>query len=398
MSIAQELETDTEQPTAERVTVGRTIEEVEALRETWSRAGLTDLDADLDWFLTVIRNRDEAQRPHVVLIERPDRPDLLAVARIEHFRLESRIGYRVFARPRVRCLFVVSGGIAGVQDDEDRRRLLEELQRPLRDGEADLLLLAKLDVDDPLAAMARSAGPRVCRDPAPALDSRRSIAIPDDLEAFIAARSSKTRRNTRYYDRRFTKAHPAATVREVREEAELEALCADVEAVAAKTYQRGLGAAFTGDALDRALMRLSMRRGTFRAWVLDLDGAPIAFWFGTAHQGTFGLAHTGYDPAYAGDRVGVFLFVRAVEALCAEPGIERLDWGYGDSELKRTYSDQCREVADVLLFAATPRAIRINLVRMAIDAIARTARRLVAESDLGRRLKRAWRDRLARSA
>jgi CelD/BcsL family acetyltransferase involved in cellulose biosynthesis len=398
MSLVQELETVPEQPAAERVTVARTIEEVEALRDTWSRAGLTDLDADLDWFLTVIRNRDEAQRPHVVLIERPGRPDLLAVARMEHFRLESRVGYRVVARPLVRCVFVVSGGIAGVETDEDRRRLLEELQRPLREGEADVLLLAKLDLDDPLAELARTAGPRVCRDRHPALDHRRSIAIPGSLEDFIAARTAKTRRNTRYYDRKFTKAHPDAKVREVRDEAELETLCAEVEAVAAKTYQRGLGAAFTGDALDVALMRLSMRRGTFRAWVLELGGTPIAFWFGTAHEGTFGLAHTGYDPAYAGDRVGVFLFVKAVEALCAEPGIDRLDWGYGDSELKRTYSDACRDVADVLLFASTPRAIRINLVRIAVDAVARAARALVAESELGRRIKKAWRERLARGA
>src|SRR5687768_130651 len=88
------------------VTVARTVDEVEALRPVWERLPVDNMDADIDHFLTVVRHRREVLRPHVIHVERPGRPDMLVVARLEDVPLESTVGYRVVARPRVRALMV----------------------------------------------------------------------------------------------------------------------------------------------------------------------------------------------------------------------------------------------------------------------------------------------------
>src|SRR5919198_1368030 len=82
-----------------RVVVLRSIEEVQAARERWQRARWGTFEADQDVFLTVIDARDEALRPHVVLVERGDRIEAGLVARLERAPLECRFGYKVLYRP-----------------------------------------------------------------------------------------------------------------------------------------------------------------------------------------------------------------------------------------------------------------------------------------------------------
>ena len=50
-----------------------------------------------------------------------------------------------------------------------------------------------------------------------------------------------------------------------------------------------------------------MERGWFRAYVLYLDGEPIAFWQGQAYNGVFSTGVPGFDPAYADLRVGNYV-------------------------------------------------------------------------------------------
>ena len=62
-----------------QVVVARTVDEVESLRKIWETAGVSDLDSDIDYFLTVVRYGSFVVRPHVVLIRRPGRPALMAI-------------------------------------------------------------------------------------------------------------------------------------------------------------------------------------------------------------------------------------------------------------------------------------------------------------------------------
>jgi CelD/BcsL family acetyltransferase involved in cellulose biosynthesis len=397
MSLAEELEPVSEQPAAERVTVARTVEEVLALRSAWERLPVGNIDADPDYFLTVVGNRPEVLRPHVVLIERAE-GDLLIVARLERAPLETRVGYRVVARPTVRSLIVSFDGIVGAKTEVDWRRAVDELRRSLLDREADVVMLPGLRMDGTLASLARSAGSFLTRDRLVAPVNQWDAAIPDTFDAFLARRSNKTRKNLRYYARRLERTYSDVSIRVFDDEADLAELCADMESVAVKTYQRRLGAGYTGSDLDHALMSLCFRRGWMKAWVLRIDGRPVAFWHGTAYDGTFAVETPGFDPEFANDRVGIHLLARVIEDLCADPAIHTLDYGHGEAEYKRSFGDAPREVGSVLLFAPAPRAIRVNAVRTVVGGATRLATRALEGSARGQRLKKAWRARMSSPA
>jgi CelD/BcsL family acetyltransferase involved in cellulose biosynthesis len=377
--------------------VARTVDEVEALRPVWERMPVDNIDADIDHFLTLLRHRPEVVRPHVVYIEGNGAPPIMVVARLEDAPLETRIGYRVLSRPRLRTIRVAFGGVIGAETEDDRRRALLELQRPLRQREADAVVLPKLSAESPLCSLAREAAPRPCRDRAQSPTAHWTVAIPDSMEEFLAARSSRTRKNLRYYDKRMKRDHPDVTVRAFRDEGDLEELCADMERVAATTYQRGLGAGFTGDEHERSLMALGMRRGWFRAWVLYFGDRPVAFWHGYAYQGIFTTGCPGFDPEFAKDRVGAYLAVRMIEALCADDSVHTLDWGHGEADYKRTLGEHQRQEVDVLLFAPTFKGVRVSLVRAGAAGATTLAKRALGDSRMSR-IRRAWRDRLARES
>ena len=50
----------------------------------------------------------------------------------------------------------------------------------------------------------------------------------------------------------------------------------------------------------------------------QIDDKPCAFWNGTRYGKTFFTWTTGYDPAFNDDRLGLFLLVKLVEALCVD--------------------------------------------------------------------------------
>jgi CelD/BcsL family acetyltransferase involved in cellulose biosynthesis len=132
--------------------------------------------------------------------------------------------------------------------------------------------------------------------------------------------------------------------------------------------------------------------------VLDIDGTPAAFWDGSIHGRTFFIGSPGYDPAYARHRIGTWLQMRMMEDLCAREDVRALDYGMGDAQYKRSFGDECWMDAVVHVFAATPRAVRANVARTALEGTTRTARRALARVGAEERVKRVWRGRLSAKA
>lgn len=358
-------------------------------------------DPDPEFFATVVGALPGVVRPHVVQVARPGRDPLVIVARLEDVELETKAGYRTVLRPRLRCLTVVNGGVEGVETAEDAAAALALLRSALSRGEADVLRFLGLPTDSTLYRAATTIPPWLCRDHAAVPQPHWRVSVPDTLEDFLGARSRNTRQNVNRYRKRFEKEYGGRL--ELRRygaglDEDLERLCADLETVAAKSYQRGLGVGFTGDELQRRLMELGLRRGRYLAWVLDIDGTPSAFWDGTLHAGTFFIGSPGYDPAFARHRIGTWLQMRMMEDLCARGDVTALDYGMGDAQYKRSYGDECWMDAVVHVFAATPRGLRANAGRTAVNGATRTARRVLARIGAEDRVKRIWRGRLRADA
>jgi len=379
-----------------KIHVARCFEEVEQLRGAWQTLAPTRVDADFDYFLTVARVRPEVVRPHVVVLSRDGQAEAMVVARIEDLRLRCTVGYKTIATPRARFMTVVHGGVIGGDSESTCEVLLDELLASLERREADVVRLPGLRAGSSLHTAARTSPPFRSRDFLTGLEPHRSLRLPTSMDEFLATRSRKTRESVKRYEKRLLREHgDHLSTRILREAGDADRLFADIEEVAAKTYQRGLGVAFEDNEEHRRLTALGLERGWFRAYLLYLDDRPIAFWHGCAYNGTFAIGSPGYDPEFSAYRVGMFLQMRMIEDLCRDESIHTLDYGHGDAEYKRRFGSEDWDEADVLIFAPTSRGVALNVARTSTGALSRGARRVLAGTGLDTRLKRRWRRRLS---
>lgn len=379
-----------------QVTVARSMEEVEALRGVWETIGVADIDSDIDYFLTVARNSPNVLRPHVILVQRPGRPTLMAIARLERLGIPLSVGYRTVMRPQLHAIVVTFGGLVGVAEPDDERVLAEELRRPLRTGEADMLLVRQVDNAGKLRDVFVNGVSWLRRSHAQTVTPRWVAPVPESLDAFLRSRSTKTRQTMRRQSRRLEDIYgDSLRLRRFESPDEMADLCRDMEFVASKTYQRGLGVGYSGNPLDLALIALGLRRHWYRAWILYINDHPVAFWSGNAYGKTFNIVATGFDPAYEKHAVGRYTMFRMVEDLCATDSITLLDFGHGDAEYKAAFGTAERIESDVFLVRRGLRPVTVNLAATVLFIVNGWGRRIVQKTDWGRRFKRAWQRRLA---
>ena len=72
-----------------------------------------------------------------------------------------------------------------------------------------------------------------------------------------------------------------------------------------------------------------------------------------------------------------------------------MDFGSGDAEYKRHFSDENRLEEDVTVFAPRARPVAINLAQTTVRGASRASKALLAKSGRLRAARRAWRGRLA---
>jgi CelD/BcsL family acetyltransferase involved in cellulose biosynthesis len=373
--------------------VARGFDAVEALRARWERFSFQRVDADIDFFTTFASTSPKVVRPHVVSFQ-ADGAEAMVVGRLEQTRLATSLGYKTLYEPEVRLLVVAHGGLTGAGSDELSRASVGELRAALRRGEADAALLPAVRTSSPLYRAAREV-PFLERQHFATAGTHWALELPESFDSFLKSRSKKTRENARVYRNRLHREFgDRITLEVLATPDEIDRIFTDLPTVARHTYQSGLGVAFADTAVRRELVGLGLDRRWFRAYVMYLDGKPIAFWPGTAYGRTFYVGTPGYDPAYAQYSIGTILLLHVVEHLCADSAVDVLDYGFGDSEYKRRFGTTSWEEADVLLFAPTSKGIRVNLARTALLAGDRLARSVLERSGLARELKRRWRRRL----
>ena len=369
------------------MTVARTSEEAEALRPHFEQMPARDIDSDLDFFLTVNRHGRSRTRPHVMILHLGDGREMRVVARLDERPSRLRV------RP-LRVLQVTIGGVVGAETETDCRLVVESLRRVLADGEADMLVLSHLEVDGGLYKAAQADAEWWQPDPKAGHFAHWRADLPSSIDAFLQSRSSKTRSNVRYYRKKLLQTHgDTLEVRAFSDADCLEWLHRDIEAVAAHTYQRGLGVGYNGDALQRALIDLTARRGSLRAWVLYIAKAPAAFWFGWCFRDTFVSIANAFDPALSDLRVGQYLQMEVMGTLCEEPDVRVFDWGIGSAEYKRRFGDRVTYEAEIVLLRRSVRGRRIAAAIMLRALVAGVMQRVVGKTQLATEAKRRWRKR-----
>jgi hypothetical protein len=378
------------------VTIGfaRGFEEVAALRPTWESLPGDDLTTDFDYFHTVLASEPSMLEPAVLTISRGGEPEAMVIARVALVPLSFKLGYLRIYQPVVRALTVVYRGVRGELDAETSSLVVRELTNVLRQGELDAVIFRRLDTQHPLYRSATTEPQLLARQLYSSVGTCWEWTLPASLPDVLKSLSKSTRASMRNYSNRLEREFgDRLAVRRYTEPSDLDTYLEDADAVADKTYQRGLGVGVRNDLSQRMRTQLAMERGWFRSYVLYVDDEPIAFSSGNAYGGRFYYGIPGYDPAYGKYRVGTYVFLKMVEDLCADDSVQVLDFGPGESEHKRHFCDRWWYEAEVYLFAPRFRPRFVNVARTAIlganDGLASAAR---ATGVVGR-VKRRWRDR-----
>jgi len=380
-----------------KVRVLRSLAEIEGVRVLWT-SWQRHPNSDLDSYLITLGSRPEILRPHILLVYRGDQPSAMLIGRVEDRQIAFRLGYRVVFKPRVRQMTFIYAGLLGNPSAPDCDLLVRAIRTSLKDGEADLALLSHLDAQSPLYELAgRIPGPWT-RDLFPTPAPHWGMTLPESIELVYRRMSEHQRSEIRRKARKLIAQHRGqVTIHSWHEPCEVERLVKEVEAVAKKAYQRGLGVGFADNGEMRRRLAFEAERGWLRGFVLMIADSPAAYWIGSQYDHTFHGKYTGYDPGWAKYSPGMFLTMQVIEEMCHATGqgrVREIDFGFGDAPYKRLLGNAERKEASIYIFAPTLKGVRLNATRRAVLTADRSIRRGFQALGLLAKVKRIWRSGL----
>lgn len=379
-------------PSPVSVQVIRNIKQIEALRAAWT-SWRGHRDADIDVYQTILALRPDAAKPHVILIERDGRPDAILVGEESTTTLSKRVAYWTMPLSRVRVLSFVYGGFLGNQSEENAKLVIKEIERSLRQGEADVATLSYIREDTPLHAFGTRDRSLLMRDPFPVTQSHWMMDMPDTPDGIFAGISREHRRKLKAEAKKFATAFPDLNIGRFHGSERVDELLREAERVAATTYQRGLGVGFSDSRAIRELLRLEAKKGWLRGYVLYAGNRPCAFWIGCIYNGVFLSEYLGHDPSYAKYSSGTYLLMCATEYLWRE-GVSAIDFSIGEAFYKQRFGNRHWNESTIYLYAPTWAGMRVKALRTMAVMINSAGKALLKRGNLRGRLKKFWRQRV----
>jgi hypothetical protein len=374
------------------VKVLRAIPELEEIREVWE-SWPGNRDSEIETYLTFVRSSPETERPHVLVVYRQGRPDAILVGRIDQGKIRCRLGYFGMGfRARIMCF--VYGALRGNPSSQNCELLVNEILQSLSLGEADAAYLNFLKRESDLCRLATHRPGLLCRDYIRVAQQHFGAALPATVGAFYGGLSYLTRQKAKQKQRKLLKDYGGdVRIRCFRDAAELESLFRDVEQVAKKSYQRGLGVGFIDSPKMREQFRLKAEKGWLRAYILYIADRPGAFWVGDVNGTTFGSDYTGYDPEFEKYSPGMYLIVKILEGFCDgnREGVTEVDFSPGAAQWKEVLSNRVWQEDSVYIFAPSIKGISLNLVRSFVVGMDQAIKKALAHTRLLRRIKKRWR-------
>jgi CelD/BcsL family acetyltransferase involved in cellulose biosynthesis len=220
-----------------------------------------------------------------------------------------------------------------------------------------VIALTHVQTEPPwLDALAEGTGERVrvrqrIAGPLPYLE----LGAHEGWEGYLRSRSSNFRQQVRRFRRRAEKAGSMTLRRTERPEE----LAGDME-----TFFRLHGLRFGprgGSTLSSERAQVfhqdfaasALRRGWLRLWFLELDGAPVAAWYGWRLGGRYSYYNSGLDPSRSELRPGLVLLAEVIRS-AFEEGATVFDFLLGDEQYKYRFAEAERTVSDVTIARSLP--------------------------------------------
>jgi hypothetical protein len=323
------------------------------------------------------------------------------IGRLEQRPFPIKFGYINFHTPRLRILNFVYGALRGNATPENIDLLVGHVLKSLRQGEIDMVVFEKLRVDSHLYRAVRTMPGIMERGFPPEHRTHRCLHLPDSSAALYRSLPPKHRSVYQGKARKIVRDFAGDVhIRCYRSVSELDQMFREVEEIAAKTYQRGLGFGFKDGPEMRMHCGLAASKGWLRVFILYLAGKPSAYWIATAYGGTLWGDHIGFDPAYGRYSPGIYLSLNVIGDLCDQKNnhdITEINFGLGDAEYKSILSSISFEEGTVHIYGRTLRGLSANVVSTPVVFADRLAKRILSKGNSLGKLKRLWRGRAERA-
>lgn len=257
--------------------------------------------------------------------------------------------------------------------------------------DADVIVTRSHPVQEPLPRLARENGVlRYVR----SRYTRFHADLQGDFEGYLAKFSAKSRGTLRRKVRRYLDLPGAGGVRVFRRPEEMEEFHRLAREVSALTYQeRLLDAGIPAEGGFLQEMKELAAADAVRAYLLVLEGRPIAYLYCPARDGILMYGYLGYDPRHAELSPGTVLQYLVFESLFAEKAFRAFDFTEGQGEHKRFFGTHETLCADVCYFPASAGARFWVSLHVAVDGASASAVRLLERLGLKARVKKFFRRR-----
>jgi CelD/BcsL family acetyltransferase involved in cellulose biosynthesis len=173
-----------------------------------------------------------------------------------------------------------------------------------------------------------------------------------DWESYLAARGSEHRYAVQRKLRKIRRDFEMSFARVTEEGDRREALQQLMDLHERRWRERGESDAFHTPALrsfHEEFTAHALANGWLRLYVLRLDGAPAAAFYGLRYGDTVSFFQSGFDPAFARHSVGVVTMALSIKEAIAE-GARRYDMLHGSEEYKFHWANATRPLARYVLY------------------------------------------------
>ena len=211
---------------------------------------------------------------------------------------------------------------------------------------------------------------------------RHYAQLDQDFDAYLSGFSSRARSSLKRKRRKLEeRSGGQLDVRLYRKPEEIDSFYRHARSVSALTYQeRRLDAGLPNGSLEE--MRELAARNAMRAWLLFLDGRPIAYLYAPARGESLIYAFLGYDPAASDLSPGTILQLEAMRMLMEERRFRWFDFTEGDGQHKRQFATGAIDSVDLLLLRPSLGNIAVARALAGFDAGVALAKRLAGRTGL----------------
>jgi len=384
------------------ITIIRDRAEIETIRPIWeqlqSKEPYPVINVDVDRYLSAVKALGDGVEPYIMLAKNNGQAVAMVIGRTEKLPFRLRLGYKTLFEPKLRRLTVVHGGIIGQRTSDVCGLLIHELMAVLRRREVDMVYFNHLRTDSNFYPLALTIPNFMCRGHFSIIEPHWSMSLPESMDLFYARRSKKHRANLRRCIRKLEEKYPDSfdVVTYTRVDELNEAVKAAAE-ISHETYQHALGRGISGNSQTLDMLTTEARHGWLELSILFLGGQPCAFQHGCRYKSKYFLEQIGFDPKWGKYNIGTVLFLKVLENMCGDHQVERLDFGFGNAEYKRSFGDSRWDEASVYIFAPRLYPLTINLLQTVLGSVSLVLKCIVHGLHSTDKIKRRWRDFLRKS-